>query len=116
MNAAEMFSNGSYLSQGATHEYNSASTTRLTANSAGVDLDAYRANTSSRFDDYGSYIFLRPLSLDEYVISSGSSASSTSSADYGSSSGGFSGSPPPHPSDGHQGAVRMRAMHARVEP
>ena len=43
VNAAEMFYNGSYLSQGATHEYNPAS--------------------------------------------------STSSADYGSSSGGFSGSP-----------------------
>ena len=92
VNAAEMFYNGSYLSEGATHEYNPASTIRLTANSAGVNLAAYRANTSSRFKDYDSYIYVRPLYLDEYVISSGSSSSSTSSANYGSSSGGFSGS------------------------
>ena len=51
VNAAEMFYNGSYLSEGATHEYNPASTIRLTANSAGVNLAAYRANTSSRFKD-----------------------------------------------------------------
>ena len=92
VNAAEMFYNGSYLSEGATHEYNPASTIRLTANSAGVNLAAYRANTSSRFKDYDSYIYVRPLYLDEYVISSGSTSSSTSSANYGSSSGGFSGS------------------------
>ena len=85
-------SKGSYLSQGATHEYNPASTIRLTANSAGVNLGAYRANTSSRFKDYDSYIYVRPLYLDEYVISSGTTSSSTSSANYGSSSGGFSGS------------------------
>ena len=92
VNAAEMFYKGSYLSQGATHEYNPASTIRMTANSAGVNLAAYRANTSSRFKDYDSYIYVRPLYLDEYVISSGSTTSSTSSANYGSSSGGFSGS------------------------
>ena len=92
VNAAEMFYKGSYLSQGATHEYNPASTIRLTANSAGVNLAVYRANTSSRFKDYDSYIYVRPLYLDEYVISSGSTSSSTSSANYGSSSGGFSGS------------------------
>ena len=92
VNAAEMFYKGSFLSQGATHEYNPASTIRMTANSAGVNLAAYRANTSSRFKDYDSYIYVRPLYLDEYVISSGSTTSSTSSANYGSSSGGFSGS------------------------
>ena len=87
-----MFYHGSYLSRGETHEYNPASTIRLTANSAGVNLGAYQANTSGYFEDYNSYIYVRPLYFDDYVTYDTSTSSSTSSADYGSSSGGFSGS------------------------
>ena len=92
VDASEMFYHGSYLSKGETHEYNPASTIRLTANSAGVNLGAYQANTSGYFEDYNSYIYVRPLYFDDYVTYDTSTSSSTSSADYGSSSGGFSGS------------------------
>ena len=92
VDASEMFYHGSYLSKGETHEYNPASTIRLTANSAGVNLGAYQANTSGYFEDYNSYIYVRPLYFDDYVTYDTSTSSSTSSAHYGSSSGGFSGS------------------------
>jgi len=92
VDASEMFYHGSYLSKGETYEYNPASTIRLTANSAGVNLGAYQANTSGYFEDYNSYIYVRPLYFDDYVTYDTSTSSSTSSADYGSSSGGFSGS------------------------
>ena len=82
---------GTYLSDGHRHEYNPASTIRLTANSAGVRLAGKAAERTGRFQSNNVSVWAYPTYLDRYVDYDPSS-SSTSSADYGSSSGGFSGS------------------------
>jgi hypothetical protein len=83
--------NGRYLSVGRSHEYDPASTIRLTANSAGVRLTGKAAERSGRFQANNVSVWAYPTYLDRYVDDEPSS-SATSFADYGSSSGGFSGS------------------------
>lgn len=89
--ASDVLYKGTYLSGGDRHEYNPASTIRLTANSAGVRLTGKAAEKSGRFQANNVSVWAYPTYLDRYVDYDPSS-SSTSSADYGSSSGGFSGS------------------------
>ena len=91
VSASEVLYKGTYLSGGDHHEYNPASTIRLTANSAGVRLKGKAAEKSGRFQANNVSVWAYPTYLDRYVDYDPSS-SSTSSADYGSSSGGFSGS------------------------
>ena len=91
VSASEVLYKGTYLSGGDRHEYNPASTIRLTANSAGVRLKGKAAEKSGRFQANNVSVWAYPTYLDRYVDYDPSS-SSTSSADYGSSSGGFSGS------------------------
>ena len=91
VSASEVLYTGTYLSGGDRHEYNPASTIRLTANSAGVRLTGKAAEKSGRFQANNVSVWAYPTYLDRYVDYEPSS-SSTSSADYGSSSGGFSGS------------------------
>ena len=91
VSASEVLYKGTYLSGGDHHEYNPASTIRLTANSAGVRLKGKAAEKSGRFQANNVSVWAYPTYLDRYVDYEPSS-SSTSSADYGSSSGGFSGS------------------------
>lgn len=91
VSASEVLYKGTYLSGGDHHEYNPASTIRLTANSAGVRLTGKAAEKSGRFQANNVSVWAYPTYLDRYVDYEPSS-SSTSSADYGSSSGGFSGS------------------------
>lgn len=91
VSASEVLYKGTYLSGGDHHEYNPASTIRLTANSAGVRLTGKAAEKSGRFQANNVSVWAYPTYLDRYVDYDPSS-SSTSSADYGSSSGGFSGS------------------------
>lgn len=91
VSASEVLYKGTYLSGGDRHEYNPASTIRLTANSAGVRLTGKAAEKSGRFQANNVSVWAYPTYLDRYVDYDPSS-SSTSSADYGSSSGGFSGS------------------------
>ena len=91
VSASEVLYKGTYLSGGDHHEYNPASTIRLTANSAGVRLTGKAAEKSGRFQANNVAVWAYPTYLDRYVDYEPSS-SSTSSADYGSSSGGFSGS------------------------
>ena len=91
VSASEVLYKGTYLSGGDHHEYNPASTIRLTANSAGVRLKGKAAEKSGRFQATNVSVWAYPTYLDRYVDYEPSS-SSTSSADYGSSSGGFSGS------------------------
>ena len=91
MAASDVLYKGTYLSGGDRHEYNPASTIRLTANSAGVRLTGKAAEKSGRFQANNVSVWAYPTYLDRYVDYDPSS-SSTSSADYGSSSGGFSGS------------------------
>jgi hypothetical protein len=91
VSASEVLYKGTYLSGGDRHEYNPASTIRLTANSAGVRLTGKAAEKSGRFQANNVSVWAYPTYLDRYVDYEPSS-SSTSSADYGSSSGGFSGS------------------------
>ena len=89
--ASDVLYKGTYLSSGDLHEYNPASTIRLTANSAGVRLTGKAAEKSGRFQANNVSVWAYPTYLDRYV-DYGPSSSSTSSADYGSSSDGFSGS------------------------
>ena len=91
VSASDVLYKGTYLSGGDRHEYNPASTIRLTANSAGVRLTGKAAEKSGRFQANNVSVWAYPTYLDRYVDYDPSS-SSTSSADYGSSSGGFSGS------------------------
>ncbi len=91
VSASDVLYKGTYLSGGDRHEYNPASTIRLTANSAGVRLKGKAAEKSGRFQANNVSVWAYPTYLDRYVDYDPSS-SSTSSADYGSSSGGFSGS------------------------
>lgn len=91
VSASDVLYKGTYLSDGHRHEYNPASTIRLTANSAGVRLTGRAAEKSGRFQANNVSVWAYPTYLDRYVDYDPSS-SSTSSADYGSSSGGFSGS------------------------
>lgn len=91
VSASEVLYKGTYLSGGDHHEYNPASTIRLTANSAGVRLTGKAAEKSGRFQANNVSVWAYPTYLDRYVDYEPSS-SSTRSADYGSSSGGFSGS------------------------
>ena len=89
--ASDVLYKGTYLSSGDLHEYNPASTIRLTANSAGVRLTGKAAEKSGRFQANNVSVWAYPTYLDRYVDYD-PSISSTSSADYGSSSDGFSGS------------------------
>ena len=89
--ASDVLYKGTYLNSGDLHEYNPASTIRLTANSAGVRLTGKAAEKSGRFQANNVSVWAYPTYLDRYVDYDPSS-SSTSSADYGSSSDGFSGS------------------------
>ncbi|MEZ7678631.1 DUF5129 domain-containing protein [Pauljensenia sp. 27098_8_107] len=91
VSASDVLYKGTYLSGGDRHEYNPASTIRLTANSAGVRLTGKAAERTGRFQSNNVSVWAYPTYLDRYVDYDPSS-SSTSSADYGSSSGGFSGS------------------------
>ena len=91
VSASDVLYKGTYLSDGHRHEYNPASTIRLTANSAGVRLMGKAAERTGRFQANNVSVWAYPTYLDRYVDYDPSS-SSTSSADYGSSSGGFSGS------------------------
>ena len=91
VNAHDVLYKGRYLSVGRIHEYNPASTIRLTANSAGVRLRGKAAERSGRFQANNVSVWAYPTYLDRYVGDEPSS-SATSFADYGSSSGGFSGS------------------------
>lgn len=91
VSASEVLYKGTYLSGGDRHEYNPASTIRLTANSAGVRLMGKAAERTGRFQANNVSVWAYPTYLDRYVDYDPSS-SSTSSANYGSSSGGFSGS------------------------
>lgn len=91
VSANDVLYKGTYLSDGHRHEYNPASTIRLTANSAGVRLTGKAAERTGRFQSNNVSVWAYPTYLDRYVDYDPSS-SSTSSADYGSSSGGFSGS------------------------
>ena len=91
VSASDVLYKGTYLNGGDRHEYNPASTIRLTANSAGVRLKGKAAEKSGRFQANNVSVWAYPTYLDRYVDYDPSS-SSTSSADYGSSSGGFSGS------------------------
>ncbi len=91
VSASDVLYKGTYLSDGHRHEYNPASTIRLTANSAGVRLTGKAAERTGRFQSNNVSVWAYPTYLDRYVDYDPSS-SSTSSADYGSSSGGFSGS------------------------
>lgn len=91
VSASDVLYKGTYLSDGHRHEYNPASTIRLTANSAGVRLTGKAAEKTGRYQANNVSVWAYPTYLDRYVEYDPSS-SSTSSADYGSSSGGFSGS------------------------
>lgn len=91
VSASDVLYKGTYLSDGHRHEYNPASTIRLTANSAGVRLTGKAAEKTGRYQANNVSVWAYPTYLDRYVDYDPSS-SSTSSADYGSSSGGFSGS------------------------
>lgn len=91
VSASDVLYKGTYLSNGHRHEYNPASTIRLTANSAGVRLTGKAAEKTGRYQANNVSVWAYPTYLDRYVDYDPSS-SSTSSADYGSSSGGFSGS------------------------
>ena len=91
VSASEVLYKGTYLSGGDRHEYNPASTIRLTANSAGVRLTGKAAERTGRFQANNVSVWAYLTHLDRYVDYEPSS-SSTSSANYGSSSGGFSGS------------------------
>lgn len=85
---------GSYHTRGGVYSYDPSSTIRLTANCAGVHLSGYAADKSGRFEGYNARIYAQPRYLNRYVIyeETHSTSSSTSSANYGSQSGGFSGS------------------------
>lgn len=91
VSASDVLYKGTYLCDGHRHEYNPASTIRLTANSAGVRLTGKAAEKTGRYQVNNVSVWAYPTYLDRYVDYDPSS-SSTSSADYGSSSGGFSGS------------------------
>lgn len=91
VSAHDVLYKGRYLSVGRSHEYDPASTIRLTANSAGVRLTGKAAERSGRFQANNVSVWAYPTYLDRYVDDEPSS-SATSFADYGSSSGGFSGS------------------------
>lgn len=91
VSASDVLYKGTYLSDGHRHEYNPASTIRLTANSAGVRLTGKAAERTGRFQSNNVSVWAYLTYLDRYVDYDPSS-SSISSADYGSSSGGFSGS------------------------
>lgn len=91
VSASDVLYKGTYLCDGHRHEYNPASTIRLTANSAGVRLTGKAAEKTGRYQANNVSVWAYPTYLDRYVDYDPSSTS-TSSADYGSSSGGFSGS------------------------
>lgn len=91
VSASDVLYKGTYLCDGHRHEYNPASTIRLTANSAGVRLTGKAAEKTGRYQANNVSVWVYPTYLDRYVDYDPSSTS-TSSADYGSSSGGFSGS------------------------
>ena len=91
VSASDVLYKDTYLGDGHRHEYNPASTIRLTANSAGVRFTGKAAERTGRFQSNNVSVWAYPTYLDRYVDYDPSS-SSTSSADYGSSSGGFSGS------------------------
>lgn len=112
--ASDVLYKGTYLSSGDLHEYNPASTIRLTANSAGVRLTGKAAEKSGRFQANNVSVWAYPKYLDRYVDYDPSS-SSTSSADYGSSSDGFSGSGSSSSFDPRPDTGRPRAIRPRVE-
>ncbi len=65
--ASDVLYKGTYLSSGDLHEYNPASTIRLTANSAGVRLTGKAAEKSGRFQANNVSVWAYPTYLDRYV-------------------------------------------------
>ena len=77
-----MFYKGSYLSQGATHEYNPASTIRLTANSAGIDFKGSAAHSTALFTAFNATVYVPPAYLHRYLVWDGTSRYGSSRANY----------------------------------
>ena len=75
VSASDVLYKGTYLSDGHRHEYNPASTIRLTANSAGVRLTGKAAERTGRFQSNNVSVWAYPTYLDRYVDYDPSSSS-----------------------------------------
>lgn len=73
---------GAYRIAGVTYTYNPAQATRLTANSAGINLKRSAAHSTALFTAFGAQLYVPPAYLHRYLVWDGTSRYGPSRANY----------------------------------